>query len=527
MFVYEVCSSCYGMESLQNFYSILWSIETPIIQRLSNIREFWASNKDFWFSHTPINSWPTEECVYNNTKDMNICLLLHYDQIYRHPNPNIHPRNAELAYKFATQIAFRILHTGQFEACEEWEKVFVLLALRHNKSLPLKEMALHKCLAEAEKTPTSLWMRFLNATIWDIHCFKESKHGYPCESISAPAQRECLRTFDYILEHPKIHAAEVPMQELYETFHKTLCDVKAAKVAVSISGGVDSMVAAVIAKNVCVSLKKDLILLHVCYANRDCCEDECNLLRWFANSLHLPLHIRYITEMKRIRNSSLRTVYENATRKIRFAFYKYFNCPVILGHNQDDCFENVFSNLGKQIHFENLFGMREVGEEQGVQILRPMLEIPKKTIVAFADQNGIPHLCDSTPAWSKRGQMRDTLIPGIQTFDPQILAGLSEFVKHTRFLQEQWDKLFGEWMSNIRPSTSSPIRITRDSFFESNFQNANFWIKVFQSLGIPRPSNKSIRNFTDILIRKQAKRCNLDGTMFAQILHDSICICKY
>lgn len=139
--------------------------------------------------------------------------------------------------------------------------------------------------------------------------------------------------------------------------------------------------------------------------------------------------------MKRIRNSSLRTVYEDVTRKIRFAFYRHFDCPIILGHNQDDCFENVFSNLGKQIHYENLFGMQEVGEEQGVQILRPMLEIPKKRILAFADKNGIPHLYDSTPAWSRRGQMRDTLIPGIQTFDSQILVGLSEFVKHSRFLE--------------------------------------------------------------------------------------------
>lgn len=279
----------YIMESLQNFYSILcfsFTNEPTPIRRLTNIREFWASNKDFWFSHSPIDSWPTEECIYENTKNLNICLLLHYDQIYRHPNPNIHPRNAKLAYKFATQIAFRILHTGQFEVCEEWEKVFVLLALRHNKSLSLKELALQKCLAEAEKTPTSLWMRFLNATIWDVHSFKESQHGYPPESISA--NPELLRTFDNILELPKKHAEEVPRQELYDYFYKTLRKVDAAKVAVSISGGIDSMVAAVIAKDVCAALKKSLILLHVCYANRDCCEDECNLLRWFSNSLHLP-----------------------------------------------------------------------------------------------------------------------------------------------------------------------------------------------------------------------------------------------
>jgi hypothetical protein len=70
-----------------------------------------------------------------------------------------------------------MLHNGQWEECEEWAKVFVLLTLRHNASLGLKELALKKTLDLVEKEATPLLLRFLQATIWDIHQYKH-KSGY-------------------------------------------------------------------------------------------------------------------------------------------------------------------------------------------------------------------------------------------------------------------------------------------------------------------------------------------------------------
>ncbi len=275
------------------------------------------------------------------------------------------------------------------------------------------------------------------------------------------------------------------------------------------------MMAAWVANEVCKEDGKELILLHIAYNNRECCPDECNLLRCFSQTLGVPLYIRQITEMQRVRVSSLRTVYEEVTRRIRFAFYRHFACPVILGHNLDDCFENVFQNLSKQIHFGNLFGMQEVGEEQGVPILRPFLDVPKQLLVAFADRNRIPHLYDSTPAWSRRGQMRDRLIPGIQQFDPQILAGLQAFVERTRFLEDQWSKSMDRWCSQNCKAAEGMIRIPKDSFWESNYKESQFWVRLFQTVGWSRPSNKSFANFMDMLERRSEGRCNLSGSMIA------------
>lgn len=535
------------MESLQSFYSILSAPKEPI-RVLKDIVPFWKSNKDVWFSHMPIDYWPMEDSVYIDNKMCNMQLLLHYDQIYRHPNPYIKEADKPYAFLFATQIALRMLHNGQYDAAEDWEKVFILLALRHNKTLGLKGLALTKILTLATDTPSPLYLRFLQATIWDVHCFKHAI-GYSPEPIRSfddrigksellergeslfPKSLEPIRenpttykTYNSILEAPKplpphfnVAATERVLMDAFTNTIQT--KTPGSKIAISISGGVDSMVAAYIADKVCRKYNIDIILLHICYNNRDCCEDECNLLRDYSQRLGRPLFIRMITEMKRCRSSQLRAVYEEITRKIRFSFYDAFQCPVILGHNRDDCFENVFRNLSTRTHYENLFGMSVSSYEQGVQILRPMLEIPKKDIVAYADANNIPHLYDSTPAWSQRGLMRDQLIPGIQSFDPNILSGLEEFVRHAAFLDQQWQLMFQTWMSSLETSEHS-CTIPRDAFFTSNSQRLNFWIQMWKYLGwSDRPSNKSFQNLMQTLHRTQGK-CNLNNKYYVALFPD-------
>jgi tRNA(Ile)-lysidine synthetase-like protein len=484
---------------LQDFYSFIYEYDyVENIYLLKDIKSFWKSNPDFWFSHAPVSKWDTYTCPYNNNKDTNISLLLHYDQIYRHPNPKIKENNKELAFRFATHIAFRIIHSDQYNMLEDWEKVFVLLCIRHNKSLLMKEFALKKTLQEIEeKSSSSLWLRFLNATIWDVHMFKH-KNGYEPESVSN--DHSSLLTFDSILQAPqnkKDYCSKDMYNQLFKYFER--CIDTSSIYAVSISGGVDSMVASYVMDKVCRKYKKDLILLHICYNNRDECKDELNLLRFYAQQLGRPLYIRSITEIKRCRTSDIRALYEDITRRIRFSFYEYFACPVILGHNHDDCYENIFSNLSKQIHFDNLFGMSFKKIEQGVTILRPMLEVAKKDIVLFADHNSIPHLYDSTPKWSRRGQMRDVLIPSIASFDAGILSGLDEFVKYANFLEKQWQQSFDEWIAKI-PKSFKTVRIPRDAFFGSNFENLNFWIRLWSGLGFScRPSNKSFQNLIERL----------------------------
>ena len=487
------------MNQLQSFYTILQGSEEPLFL-LKGLRTFWAANNDFWFSHAPISTWEIVHTTYKDDLETNIHLLLHYDQIIRHPMPALttpmSQTNKECAHRFATAIALRMLHNGQYATAEPWERVFILLTLRHGAAKGLKTLALRKCLAEAEADPSPLWCRFLAASVWAIHEWREKTVGYPAEAV---VDLDSLHTFSALLEAPL--ARDVSTHMLVQAMNECIHSVGGERIAVSVSGGVDSMVAAYLAAAACKATGKELVLLHISYKNREECEDECNLVRWFGTRLGVSVYIRRITEIQRIRASGLRATYEEVTRRIRFAFYRHFGCPVILGHNQDDCLENVFRNLSQRIHFDNLLGMSSQSEEQGVVVLRPFLGVAKGEILAYADREGIPHLYDSTPAWSQRGRMRDTLIPTIHAFDAGILGGLLEMVERSRFLESQWSLGLLEWLGGIVGNV-----VVRDAFLERNRGQPEFWVRVFRHLGV-RPSNKSIRNFMEMLDRGCEGRC--------------------
>lgn len=236
-------------------------------------------------------------------------------------------------------------------------------------------------------------------------------------------------------------------------------------------------------------------------------------------------------DIVRDRSSKARDQYETITKNIRFNFYRSFSCPVLLGHNKDDCYENVFANLSKQIHFENLFGMNETLTENGVLIVRPFLSISKKNIIEKAHELLIPYLEDSTPAWSRRGKMRDSLIPVIETFDQNILKGIDQFVEHTRFLQEQWEINFKTWRETIKYKNDQPlIEINTDNlFYKTNNEQISFWIRFWFSLEQEsRPSNKSfkqlIQNIESFTSDMKSKKQVLNKTTIVEISETKLVI---
>ena len=150
-----------------------------------------------------------------------------------------------------------------------------------------------------------------------------------------------------------------------------------------------------------------------------------------------------------------------------------------------------------------------------VKILRPMLEIEKPEIVLFADHHNIPHLEDSTPSWSRRGQMRDELIPFVKSFDCRIIPGLYEFSIHSMKLSQQWYSWFSTWkqtsITNTTIDGNLGYLIEKDDFFQSNYENLDFWINIWFTYKLPaRPSNKSFKNLIRIIKQERKNKVDLN-----------------
>ena len=505
----------------------IYSLDNNIIY--PNIYTYWENNPNEWFSHKVlslefIEYLTKEETEFIDNKIDLITLLLQYDQILRHPFEDDLERYIYLSkqkeyMEFCINIANKLIQK-YWDKLKDWEKVFTLLTLRHSDDLNNKLKSLEMINNELKiDINNPLYLRFLKATVLDLDnyyskYFSTNFTNYNENNFSdfhsildknSKYNNNLINLNEYVDEYFDFSKQFI---KIIQNNNMTKDGIKMTKVGISISGGVDSMVLSLLVKQYIErhNLEIEVILIHICYNNRDETTQEIEFLKTWARTLNLKLYIRNIFELKRVRDSNYRQIYEEVTRKIRFNFYKQFNCPILLGHNLDDCLENVFSNLSKKIHFENLKGMDIIGyDNENILIGRPLLYIKKDNIYKVAEFYGIPFLFDSTPPWSQRGKMRDILLPTINNFNPNILEGISYFSDTTKFLFQEWEESFKLWSKNINRElyNNNIIKIVNDDFYQRNKDKLMFWTKLWFYLDLDnKPTNKSFQNLISFLYKK-------------------------
>jgi len=406
---------------------------------------FWFNTmRPYWFGcppHIDENVFKTFnrelEFEYEETNNIKFVLsrIILYEQISRNilkfksKQEDQHIYDSKALYVFETS---GILY--HLDELREEERCFALMPLRHT----FLEHNLHICLDLVSKwletSSHPMYIRFYQATVKAISKINNIKNlRYTNENINIGIYRPILDSmspFCFNIKMPKLshHLAKEFMEK---------CAPKNNQVIISVSGGVDSMVCLHLA-SVCYP-SSEIKAISINYANREEQKLEIDMVNYICRKLNIKHYVRTIDEIKRVRDSH-RTFYETLTREIRFKCYKNImdshDIPVILGHNQDDTLENVFSNIKKRINYDNLFGMENETIEKNVTILRPLLNITKTEIINYAQEYNIPYTYDSTPSWSERGRLRDVLIPSIKTFDRDLVPGMIEMANNFKEIYE-------------------------------------------------------------------------------------------
>lgn len=361
-----------------------------------------------------------------------------YDQLVRHFFRN----DKEMINKYHKKVvilAKSMLNNNFDKIYKPEERCFLLLPLRHTFNLEELEFVIVKIKEYmSEYDPNDIpiiYNRFFRATLISHSSVKTALINV--EPINETITNDAIfNVLDKGKQNSNVDTSAVPnlfeieklnhKNEFYRHFDDTLSQFghdNYEGIIVSLSGGVDSMVCSFVLHHYLQRKKKKLIAVHVNYGNRETCHLEVELVKRWCKLLGIELYIRHIEHLRRSRDKN-RETYEEVTRIMRFHLYKRFGFPVVLGHNKDDTIENMLTNISKSKCFDNLRGMKNIGQEDDVIILRPMLEIAKSDIYEFARIHKIPHLEDSTPEWSARGRMRDDLIPYLNKFDTSFIPGL-------------------------------------------------------------------------------------------------------
>lgn len=302
-------------------------------------------------------------------------------------------------------------------------------------------------------------------------------------------------------------------------------DANATKVVCSLSGGVDSIVLTYLIQRLvrttpCLQ-HLDVCAVHVDYGNREASADEALFVKAYAAWLDIPLYLRTIDVLQK--HEGDRADYEAVTRDARFWTYAEA-CEdrgvVVLGHNRDDTFENLFANINRKQHYDMLRGMASVSEERGVATWRPLLNIDKAAIYEAADALELPHLADSTDPMCQRGEFRDRWLPVVRQQQPLLLPGLEALADHVSFLTDVWREkcdAYVERCARYPGGASLPIE---DWIVDAP---ASVWVDVLRRLDVKhRPSNRALENLQSWLRRqllmKRPSTCELGAVSRAEYL---------
>jgi len=161
------------------------------------------------------------------------------------------------------------------------------------------------------------------------------------------------------------------------------------KLAVAVSGGVDS----ICLLNWCKMAGMDIVALHVNHGLRAAADVETQYVCDLCKSLNVPCQIFYWTGDKPTAGL------ENAAREARYKMMTDF-CKendiyaLLVAHQADDQIETFLMNLGRGSGLYGLAAMRRETMRSGVRIIRPLLDVSRKELRDFCDENHIKYFID-------------------------------------------------------------------------------------------------------------------------------------
>ena len=279
---------------------------------------FWFKNEHLWFNCSKeddiLITKKYSELLLGGIIKPSLGSIILYDQIPRH----IFRGDESKIYEYL-QIAIEYSNyiLPDIEKYNPKERCFILLPLRHT----FKEINIYKCLSFInkwlEEDDQAIYNRFYQASITSLSKINSSKETlYLCKSkndYTTILDLNSIKNISFEIND------NIYNEDIYKEFSKNL--IINDRIIVSISGGVDSMVCALLLYYYSLKNKIKPIAATINYANRPEQNLEIEMVNKWLSLLNIEHHVRIIDEIKRVRDKN-RDFYEKITRDIRFNLYK-------------------------------------------------------------------------------------------------------------------------------------------------------------------------------------------------------------
>jgi tRNA(Ile)-lysidine synthase len=234
-------------------------------------------------------------------------------------------------------------------------------------------------------------------------------------------------------------------------------DLRGGRVVVGLSGGVDSVVLLHVLRALAPEFGYRLGALHVHHGlsgNADAWSRFCASL---CRKWRVPLAVR------RIRVVRAGAGLEAAARAARYdAFRRSRAVAVALAHQLDDQAETVLLNLLRGAGLAGASGMPAAGRQHGLLILRPLLEVPREAILAYAGERKLEWVEDESNAEEAltRNFLRRSVAPLLARRFPRWREALARAARHFAAADADANRLLREFLALRGLRAPSERRLT-------------------------------------------------------------------
>ena len=501
----------------------------------SNIIDFWKDHREYWITH-PSKHSEVDKVIcdtfwtYMWTSENLIGQIIYLDQFSRHFARAGLLTEAEVFTRRRIIVDIIKHHLDSLKGMDEIEIVFALMPFKHLNKYEFIFEYLHGewLLSAAPLSAAPLSAAPLSRSICDFPDLQRFyidtyKKAFTPEIVRfGIISTHTLTPYDSSLicdYYPDTYTSDSwfdsAMNLSSATIQKLigLLPSNTGKVTVSLSGGVDSMVMLLLLKRSGVNVSA----VHIVYGNRLESEHEYNFLVNFCYKLGVPL---FVYRIKWLRRGGVdREFYEDMTRDLRFYAYRAVGAlinvveepRILMGHIREDVVENIWTNIANCRHLTNLKKMGAEEIQEGVRIMRPLLNASKEDIYEVSQLLSIPYLSNTTPSWSNRGKFREHFHGAvIKQFGNGVDDKIIEFAEAVERQSKLLDLLLYEPIYNSFKDNCVDITTGLKSRID-----ANLWLKVFEyvchmKLGVGRPSIKCMRHFCTRLYSDWNNELKLD-----------------
>jgi tRNA(Ile)-lysidine synthase len=209
---------------------------------------------------------------------------------------------------------------------------------------------------------------------------------------------------------------------------------------VAFSGGLDSTVLLHLMTRLCHQQElPPLRAVHIHHGLQDAADAWPEHCRQLCSTLGVPLLVRSVQVDP---GASL----ERAAREARyraFAAILQEQDLLLLAQHQDDQAETVLYRLLRGAGVRGLSAMAESRALGGAKLLRPFLDVPRRELLAYAQEHALPWVEDpsnSDTQWA-RNFLRREIFPRLRQHWPQVSAVLARCARHQAQAQVLLDEL--------------------------------------------------------------------------------------